>query len=179
MPGNKSSKARKIFSVTVASLLGAAIIYTANIGVPSLLIHAANLRKAKESVEIVAEAGRSTETPESIGISEINDDYPYPNDITKLFTKQERLIDIDYSVKSLESLLTSKSTKSPNSFAPEEIRLLARFVPVKRLIEEYAPLYRVDPVWYSRILIAESALNPTSYNEVSKDYGIAQLKKER
>jgi len=177
MPGNKRSKARKIFSVTVASLLGAAIIYAANIGVPSLLIHAANLRKAKESVEIIAEAERSTETPETIGISEINDDYP--DDITRLFTKKERLIDIDYSVKSLESLLVSKSDKSPNSFAPEEIRLLARFVPVKRLIEEYAPLYRVDPVWYSRILIAESALNPTSYNDVSKDYGIAQLKKER
>ncbi|MCX6709419.1 MAG: transglycosylase SLT domain-containing protein [Candidatus Woesearchaeota archaeon] len=177
MSGSKRSKARRAFSVTVASILGAGIIYAANIGVPSLIIKNVNLKKAMESVTIVAEAERNSEVPESTGISEINDDYP--NDITKLFTKRERLIDISYEVKNLENILIDKSDKSPNEFQPEEIRLLARFVPIKSLIEKYAPLYRIDPIWYSRILIAESALNPTSYNEISKDYGIAQLKKER
>jgi hypothetical protein len=174
---HRNFKIKIFLSILVALICGVGIIYAANIAVPSFIIKTTKLKQDMNSVKILAKTERTSEVPESIGISETNE--TPKNVITKFFLKSKRLIDLPYKEKLLETLLLSQNNKNPNEFQAEEIRLLARFVPIKGLIEKYAPLYGVDPIWYSKILIAESALNPTSYNKSSKDYGIAQIKIER
>jgi soluble lytic murein transglycosylase-like protein len=174
------SLTKKAIGFVSAFIVGGVIIYSGNLLIPRKIIDLFDTYQAKKEVVQLAESERGSHQQESLNTQEISNDSQ--NDITKvlkIFSAPERLVDIPYEQQSLEDLLPDKSTKNPNDFVLEEIRHLARLVPVKRLIEEYAPLYRVDPIWYAKIMLAESGLSPVAYNENTKDYGIAQLKRDR
>ena len=81
------------------------------------------------------------------------------------------------SYNSLENLVFTDI--DPNSFdiTPWDITVMAKFVPLKRLIEKHADHYSIDPMWASQFFNLESLMIPTDHNTLSDDFGLGQIKR--
>lgn len=80
-------------------------------------------------------------------------------------------------VKSLEqSVFTDKNPLS-TELTEWETTTLAKFSPIKKLIEKHSPHYNINPMWATMFLTFESSLKPTDHNKLSEDFGLGQIKR--
>lgn len=94
--------------------------------------------------------------------------------------KLEELVCTDKSSKGTGSAEWKSlfAYKEPREIEPTDwdITALAKLVPVKRLIEQHAQYYSINPMWATMFLTFESLLKPADYNKMSNDFGLGQIK---
>ena len=81
------------------------------------------------------------------------------------------------SYNSLENLVFTDIDPHSFDITPWDITVMAKFVPLKRLIEKHADHYSIDPMWASQFFNLESLMIPTDHNTLSDDFGLGQIKR--
>ncbi|MFH1073225.1 MAG: hypothetical protein V1743_07395 [Nanoarchaeota archaeon] len=81
-------------------------------------------------------------------------------------------------IQHLEDLVYTDRDPRSIQLTEWELPILAKLVPIKRLIETYANRFGIDSVWATMFFTYESQLIPADHNTFSDDYGLGQIKKE-
>lgn len=157
---------KKICRGIIAGTIGLGIFFLSNITIPAYIALKIQESQEKRLIEKALKRNDSffdSSIPlESVSNNQLGLEARIPN----LFEKK--------SVKKLEEIVGEESNPAQLNFSLDENVLLGRLIPIKSIIEEQSDFYGVDPLWFTQILSAESFLFPLAYNEITKDYGLAQ-----